>query len=48
MRFEIANRPAHPANVAMGMNDGFYEVKQVPSGKTLTVYHKADHWRVEK
>jgi hypothetical protein len=44
---EIANRPAHPANIQMDMNDGFYEIKHIASGRTLRVYHRADQWRVK-
>lgn len=36
----IVNHPDHPANVAMGINNGYYEVKHIGSGKTINIMHR--------
>jgi hypothetical protein len=36
----IVNRPAHPAMVAMGINQGYYEVTHVTSGTTSRILHR--------
>lgn len=36
----IENHPAHPAMVAMDMNQGYYEVTHVASGKVLRIMHR--------
>lgn len=38
---DIINFPDHPASVAMGMNQGHYEIRHVPSGKTVKIMHRA-------
>jgi hypothetical protein len=44
---DIVNRPDHPANIAMGVNRGYYEVTHPKSGKTFQVWHKNDLWRLD-
>ncbi len=43
---EIVNGPAHPAEIAMDMNTGYYEIKHIASGTVLKTYHRADQWKV--
>jgi hypothetical protein len=38
----------HPANIEMGMNAGYYEVKHLASGKTVKILHKTSEWRFDK
>jgi hypothetical protein len=38
----------HPANIAMGMNSGCYEVIHLKSGKKFEVPHKTGEWRFTK
>ncbi len=38
----------HPANTAMGMNAGYYEVTHVNSGKKFEILHKTSEWRFDK
>ncbi len=43
---EVSISMSHPAVIAMGHNKGYYDIKHVPSGKTLRTYHKDDEWKV--
>jgi hypothetical protein len=43
---EIAISSAHPAQVAMGHNTGYYEITHIASGKVLKTFHSDDEWRV--
>jgi hypothetical protein len=45
---DIVLHPDHPANIAMGMNSGCYEVIHVKSGKKFEVPHKTSEWRLTK
>src|SRR5215813_12888959 len=45
---DIALRSAHPANLAMGMNDGYYEVTHLKSGVKFKVPHETSEWRFDK
>lgn len=45
---EIENHPDHPASVAMGINTGYYEVKHVPSGKTIKIMHRVYEYMFKK
>ncbi len=47
-RVNIVNHPAHPAAIAVGMNEGYYEITHIASGRVLRAYHRADQWRVEE
>ncbi len=43
----VANHPDHPANLAMGMNSGYYEITHLRSGQKVEVFHKTSAWRFE-
>jgi hypothetical protein len=43
---EISLHSAHPAMVAMGHNNGYYEITHIASGKALRTFHKDDEWKV--
>ena len=43
----VVNHPDHPANIAMGMNSGYYEVTHVQSGAAIKVLHKTSAWKFE-
>ena len=47
-QLRIVNHPDHPANVAMGMNGGYYEITHVRSGAVLETWHRADADKVEE
>ena len=42
---DIVLHADHPANIAMGMNAGYYEVTHISSGKVVRVLHKTSEWR---
>ena len=45
---EIANRPEHPAVLAMGMeNGGYYEFRHIPTGIVYRTWHLADSYKVD-
>jgi hypothetical protein len=37
-----------PGKAVMGMNQGYYEVTHVPSGRKVDVVHKTSDWRFDK
>lgn len=43
---EISISMSHPAEIAMGHNRGYYEIKHIASGKVLRTFHKDDEWKV--
>ena len=45
---DVEVHSSHPANIAMGMNDGYYEVVHLKSGKKFRVAHETSEWRFEK
>ncbi len=45
---DIEVQSDHPANIAMGMNSGFYEVIHLKTGKKFKVLHKTSDWRFDK
>jgi hypothetical protein len=46
---EIANRPEHPANLAMSMeNQGRYEFTHIPTGTAFKTWHRADKYKVDE
>jgi hypothetical protein len=45
---EIVNHPDHPANIAMDMNSGYYEVKHLSTGTKIEVKHDTSKWRFQK
>lgn len=44
---EMVNRPDHPANIAMGMNGGYYEVTHLTSGVKVHAHHTTSAWRLD-
>ena len=44
----IENHPDHPANIAMGMNHGYYEVTHVGSGKVIKIMHRVYAYMFEQ
>jgi hypothetical protein len=45
---DIVLHPAHPAMIAMDMNNGYYEVIHLKSGVKFEVPHKTSEWRFKK
>ena len=45
---DIELHPDHPANLAMGMNSGYYEITHLKSGVKFKVAHKTSDWRFDK
>lgn len=45
---DIVLHPDHPANIAMGMNSGYYEVTHLESGTKIKLAHKTSEWRFDK
>jgi len=44
---EISISMSHPAEISMGHNRGYYDIKHIPSGKVLRTFHKDDEWKVQ-
>lgn len=44
---EISIYMAHPAEIGMGHNSGYYDIKHVYSGKVLRTFHKDDEWKAK-
>ena len=45
---DIILHPSHPAQIAMGMNDGYYEMVHKQSGAKFNVPHETSEWRFDK
>ena len=45
---DIRVRPDHPANIQMGMNNGYYEIVHRKSGVKFEVPHETSEWRFDK
>ena len=45
---EVSNHPDHPANLAMGFeNGGYYEIIHVDTGTVLRTRHRADMYKTK-
>jgi hypothetical protein len=44
---QITNHPDHPANIAMGLSDGYYEITHLKTGAVLRTLHRADMYKIE-
>jgi len=43
---DVAISMAHPAQIAMGHNTGYYDITHLASGKVLRTFHKDNEWKV--